>query len=46
VWALFRIGTPRAEQGVRTALDDPNFRVRISAASAAGMARDPRLWTD
>ncbi|HXA06480.1 MAG TPA: PVC-type heme-binding CxxCH protein [Bryobacteraceae bacterium] len=42
VWALFRIGTPRAEQGVRTALDDPNFRVRISAASAAGMARDPQ----
>src|SRR4029077_16628786 len=29
-------------QGVRTALDDPNFRVRISAASAAGMARDPQ----
>jgi HEAT repeat protein len=40
VWALFRIGTPRAEQGVRTALDDPSFRVRISAARAAGMARD------
>jgi putative membrane-bound dehydrogenase-like protein len=40
VWALFRIGTARAEQGVREALDDPNFRVRIAAATAAGMARD------
>jgi putative membrane-bound dehydrogenase-like protein len=40
VWALFRIGTPQAEQGVRRALDDASFRVRISAARAAGMARD------
>jgi len=42
VWALFRIGTPGAEQSLRTALDDPSFRVRIPAARAAGMARDPQ----
>jgi putative heme-binding domain-containing protein len=40
VWALYRIGTPRAEEGVRAALDDANFRVRVAAARAAGMARD------
>jgi putative membrane-bound dehydrogenase-like protein len=40
VWALYRIGTPNAEEGVRAALDDPDFRVRIAAARAAGMARD------
>src|SRR5260370_3393251 len=42
VWALFRIGTPGAEQSLRTALDDPSFRVRIPAARAAGSARDPQ----
>jgi putative membrane-bound dehydrogenase-like protein len=40
VWALYRIGTERAEEGVRAALDDANFRVRVAAARAAGMARD------
>jgi putative membrane-bound dehydrogenase-like protein len=40
VWALYRIGTPRAEEGVRSALDDANFRVRVAAAHAVGMARD------
>lgn len=40
VWALFRIGTQRAREGVRAALDDPDFRVRVAAARAAGMARD------
>ena len=42
VWALYRIGTPRAEDGVRAALDDANFRVRVAAARAVGMARDAR----
>jgi putative membrane-bound dehydrogenase-like protein len=40
VWALYRIGTSRAEEGVRAALDDANFRVRVAAARAVGMARD------
>jgi putative membrane-bound dehydrogenase-like protein len=40
VWALYRIGTPHAEDGIRAALDDPDFRVRIAAARAAGMAKD------
>jgi putative heme-binding domain-containing protein len=40
VWALFRIGTTQAEKAVREALDDGNFRVRVAAARAAGMARD------
>src|SRR5579872_6944108 len=40
VWALYRIGTPRAEAGVRAALDDPDFHVRATAARAAGMSRD------
>src|SRR5713101_1411238 len=40
LWALYRIGTPRAEEGLRAALDDANFRVRVAAARAVGMARD------
>jgi putative heme-binding domain-containing protein len=40
LWALYRIGTPQAEEGVRAALDDANFRVRVAAARAAGMAHD------
>jgi putative heme-binding domain-containing protein len=40
VWALYRIGSTHAEDGVRAALDDPDFRVRIAAARAAGMAKD------
>jgi len=42
VWALYRVGTDRAEEGVRAALDDANFRVRVTAARAVGMARDPQ----
>jgi putative membrane-bound dehydrogenase-like protein len=42
VWALYRIGTPDAEEGVRAALDDPDFRVRVAAARAVGMARDAK----
>jgi putative membrane-bound dehydrogenase-like protein len=40
VWALFRIGSDEAEKGVRAALSDADFHVRIAAARAAGMARD------
>lgn len=40
VWALYRIGTPAAEEGVRAALDDTGFRVRVAAARAVGMAKD------
>lgn len=40
VWGLFRIGTPEAQAGVRAALQDANFRVRIAAARAVGMAKD------
>ncbi len=40
VWALFRIGSPDAEKGVRAALKDTDFRVRVAAARAVGMARD------
>jgi putative membrane-bound dehydrogenase-like protein len=40
VWALYRIATPHAEEGVRAALNDANFRVRVAAARAVGMARD------
>jgi putative heme-binding domain-containing protein len=40
VWALFRIGNERAEEGVRAALKDANYQVRIAAATAVGMARD------
>jgi putative heme-binding domain-containing protein len=40
LWALYRIGTPHAEEGVRAALDDANFRVRVAAARAVGMAHD------
>jgi putative heme-binding domain-containing protein len=40
VWGLYRIGTPPARAEVRAALSDPDFRVRVAAARAAGMARD------
>ncbi len=40
VWALFQIGSPDAQKGVRAALADPEFHVRIAAAAATGMARD------
>ncbi len=40
VWGLFRIGTPEAETQVRAALRDASFTVRISAATAVGMAKD------
>jgi putative membrane-bound dehydrogenase-like protein len=40
VFALFRIGTPKAQQSVRAALNDPNFQIRIAAARCAGMSQD------
>jgi len=40
VWGLYRIGTPEALAAVRAALKDTNFRVRVAAAHALGMARD------
>jgi putative membrane-bound dehydrogenase-like protein len=40
VFALFRIGTPNAQQAVRAALNDGDFQVRIVAARCAGMAQD------
>jgi putative membrane-bound dehydrogenase-like protein len=40
VWGLYRIGTPDAQEAVRAALRDLNFRVRIAAARAVGMERD------
>src|SRR5581483_2158914 len=47
VWALYRIGTPAALDGVRAALEDRSFGVRLAAARAVGMSRDakalPRL---
>src|SRR5262249_39559005 len=40
VFALFRIGSPRAKQAVREALGDPAFEVRTAAARCVGMAAD------
>jgi putative membrane-bound dehydrogenase-like protein len=40
VFALFRIGTPKAQEAVRAALNDANFQVRTAAARCAGMAQD------
>jgi putative membrane-bound dehydrogenase domain len=40
VFALFRIGTPKARQAVRAALNDAGLLVRIAAARCAGMAQD------
>ena len=40
VFALFRIGTPKAQQSVRASLNDANFQIRIAAARCAGMAQD------
>ncbi|MBI3694673.1 MAG: HEAT repeat domain-containing protein [Acidobacteria bacterium] len=40
VWGLARICTPKAQEAVRAALNDPDFTVRVAAANAAGMARD------
>jgi putative membrane-bound dehydrogenase-like protein len=42
VWALYRIGTPDAEAAVRDGLHDSDFRVRMAAARAVGMARDAK----
>jgi putative membrane-bound dehydrogenase-like protein len=42
VWVLARIGTPGARDLVRRALDDREMRVRLGAATAAGLHRDPR----
>ncbi len=41
VFCLFRIGSPEALRGVRQALGDADPGVRVAAARAAGMARDP-----
>ena len=40
VFALYRIGTPKAAQAVRAALNDADFRVRMAAARCVGMAGD------
>ena len=40
LFALFRIGTPKAEQILRAALKDTSLQVRVAAARAIGMARD------
>jgi putative membrane-bound dehydrogenase-like protein len=40
VWALYRIGNSHAQEGVRGALNDADFRVRVTAARAIGMERD------
>src|SRR5882672_5992896 len=40
VFALYRIGTPKAAQAVRDALNDADFRVRTAAARCTGMAGD------
>lgn len=40
VFALYRINTPAAMQGVRAALDDPSVMVRTAAARVVGMAKD------
>ena len=40
VWALFRIGSPKARAEVRAALEDPALEVRIAAAQAVGLAAD------
>ncbi|PAW87742.1 MAG: dehydrogenase [Pedosphaera sp. Tous-C6FEB] len=40
VWALFRIGSPKARAEVRAALEDSALEVRIAAAQAAGLALD------
>ncbi len=40
VWALFRIGSPKAQASVRAALADPDLDVRLAAAKAAGLASD------
>ncbi|MEO7650604.1 MAG: PVC-type heme-binding CxxCH protein [Bryobacteraceae bacterium] len=40
LWGLFRIGTPGAAEAVRAGLRDPDFRVRVAAARASGMAKD------
>jgi len=40
VFALYRIGTPEANQSVRDALSDADFRVRTAAARCAGMSGD------
>ncbi len=39
---LYRIGTSKALEGVRKALNDPDLQVRLAAARSAGMAKDGR----
>ena len=40
VWALTRIGSPAARTVVRSALEDADFSVRLSATRSAGTRRD------
>lgn len=40
VFALGQIGSPKAQEAVRAALDDSDFQVRVAGARVAGMARD------
>ena len=42
VFALFRIGTPKARAAVRAALSDPNFEVRTAAARMRRDGAGPR----
>lgn len=40
IFALFRIGTPQAQEAVRAGLTHPNPEVRTAAARCTGMAKD------
>ncbi len=42
VWALCRIATDGALRSLREALSDPSYAVRMDAAHALGMNRDPQ----
>lgn len=46
VWALCRIGSPRALQALRPALGDEDEGVRLAAAHAAGLWRDEASASD
>lgn len=45
VFALYRIGTPAALAGVRSALADASLEVRVAAARSVGLARDAASLT-
>lgn len=46
VFALYRIGTPAAMEGVRTALKDADVQVSVAAARSIGMAKDKQALGD